>query len=138
LARHDAKQYHNARADIDTQQGALFAPGFQRDTPAQWLSQYPRYMKALAIRAEKLSGQYAKDQKSMELIHPLAVNLDELLHARPQLLLYSEPAREYRWMLEEFRVSLFAQNLGTKQAVSKKRLEEQWRVVEGGLRKNPE
>jgi ATP-dependent RNA helicase HrpA len=137
LARYESGQFQDSRSDIKKQLEWAFAPAFQRDTPARWLSQYPRYMKALAVRAEKLSGQYVKDQKSMGLVHPLAEKLEEALASRPQLLLYCEPAQEYRWMLEEFRVSLFAQNLGTRKAVSKKRLEEQWLAVEEWLRKNP-
>jgi ATP-dependent helicase HrpA len=53
------------------------------------------------------------------------------------LLALSAPAQHYRWMLEEFRVSLFAQRLGTKTPVSTKRLDEQWRAVEQWLLANP-
>ena len=56
---------------------------------------------------------------------------------QPGLLLLSEEASKYRWLLEEFRVSLFAQSLGTRQVVSAKRLQEQWQSVAQWLLDNP-
>ncbi len=55
----------------------------------------------------------------------------------PGLLALSPAAAQYRWMLQELRVSLFAQHLGTRQAVSEKRLLEQWQEVENWLCDNP-
>ena len=60
-----------------------------------------------------------------------------MLERRPALVLLSDEVCTYRWMLEEFRVSLFAQNLGTRRAVSQKRLEEQWQLVSRYLENNP-
>jgi ATP-dependent helicase HrpA len=94
-------------------------------------------MKALLIRVERLSGQYGKDQKHRATLDSLVSPLRELLQQRPGVLLLSEAASRYRWMLEEFRVSLFAQNLGTRQAVSAKRLEAQWTEVEAWVQANP-
>jgi ATP-dependent helicase HrpA len=115
----------------------LLAAGFQRDTPGDWLAQYPRYVKALHNRVERLSGQYARDQGHTALLQSLGEPLWQALAQRDGLLLRSAAARDYRWMLEELRVSLFAQNLGTRKAVSKKRLEEQWRIVQQWLEQNP-
>lgn len=123
--------------DIDQQLLFLFTPGFMRDTPAQWLACYPRYLKALALRLERLSGQYAKDQKHMAMLAQLETSFMSLLSERPALLLECAPAMAYRWMLEELRVSLFAQALGTRVAVSQKRLEQQWAAVELWIRENP-
>jgi ATP-dependent RNA helicase HrpA len=110
---------------------------FMRDTPGEWLSQYPRYTRALRTRIERLRGQYGKDQKHTALLQSLAAPLWELLEARPGLLLQCAPAMRYRWMLEELRVSLFAQNLGTRMPVSEKRLREQWQTVARWLTENP-
>ncbi len=115
----------------------LLENDFQRDTPADWLAQYPRYMKALLQRIERLAGQYAKDQTNTRSLQALLQPLQALRAVRPGLLLLSEEARTYRWMVEEFRVSLFAQNLGTRQAVSQKRLQEQWHLVSEWVDKNP-
>jgi ATP-dependent helicase HrpA len=137
LAALDADRYQDTRADVESQLAGLLAPSFLRDTPQAWLAQYPRYMKALRTRVERLTGQYSKDQNNTGLLQALIEPLQEALSARPGLLLQYEGAREYRWMLEEFRVSLFAQSLGTRLPVSRKRLQEQWQQVERWLADNP-
>ncbi|NQX88971.1 MAG: ATP-dependent RNA helicase HrpA [Halioglobus sp.] len=123
--------------DINMQLSALFGNSFLRDTPSEWIDQYPRYMVALKNRLARLTGQYRKDQKNTGLLAELTRPLRILLQQREGLLALSEEAQTYRWMLEEFRVSLFAQNLGTQRAVSPKRLLEQWQLVEAWLEKNP-
>jgi ATP-dependent helicase HrpA len=130
-------KWSDSRADIEGQLDQLLAPGFQRDTSPEWLAQYPRYLKALRTRLERLSGQYPKDQKYSAMLETLSAPLQALMKERPGLLLLSPEADRYRWMLEEFRVSLFAQNLGTRQAVSQKRLEAQWSTVKAWLEANP-
>ncbi|MCB1731644.1 MAG: DUF3418 domain-containing protein, partial [Halieaceae bacterium] len=137
LAGLEAGRWPDTREDIDSQLQRLLAAGFQRDTPESWLSQYPRYMKALCNRVERLSGQYPKDQGHTALLQELGAPLWEALGKRPGLLLSCSDAMQYRWMLEELRVSLFAQHLGTRQAVSAKRLQEQWRAVAQWLAANP-
>jgi ATP-dependent helicase HrpA len=129
--------WQDTRDDIERQLAGLFHPSFQRDTPYEWLSQYPRYMKALRTRVERLKGQYPKDQKHTALLQALAEPLLEAEAARPGLALLCPGAMQYRWMLEELRVSLFAQNLGTRVAVSQKRLQEQWQVAAQWLDENP-
>ncbi|MDX1732733.1 MAG: ATP-dependent RNA helicase HrpA [Halioglobus sp.] len=137
LAQRDPRIWPDSRADVEAQTAALLAPHFQRDTPAEWLQQYPRYMKALRVRAERLAGQYGKDQDHMAMLAALGEPLAALLADRPESLQLSEEVATYRWMLEEFRVSLFAQSLGTRRPVSRKRLLEQWRHVEDWLARNP-
>ena len=137
LAALEPGKWRDTQADIHSQLARLWRESFQRDTPEQWLTQYPRYMKALQLRLERLAGQYPKDQKYTGMLDALQEPLFGLLEKRPGLLLLSEEVRTYRWMLEEFRVSLFAQNLGTRQAVSQKRLEEQWQRVGQYLQNNP-
>jgi ATP-dependent helicase HrpA len=137
LAALEPGKWSDTRADIMEQLQGLLENDFQRDTPADWLAQYPRYMKALLQRIERLAGQYAKDQTNTRSLQALLQPLQALRAVRPGLLLLSEEARTYRWMVEEFRVSLFAQNLGTRQAVSQKRLQEQWHLVSEWVDKNP-
>jgi len=112
--------------DIKSQLGGLIYPGFVRDTPDQWLQEYPRYLKAIAQRLDKLGSQLQKDRVwTLELtgyLEKLQQKQDK--HKKegkydPELLLY-------RWMLEEYRVSLFAQQLGTQVPVSDKRMAKQW------------
>ncbi len=137
LAALQAGAWPNARQDVDTQLHRLLAPDFMRDTPAVWLAQLPRYLKALRTRIERLPGQYAKDQAHTAQLQVLAAPLWEAAQKYPGLLLLSDEAVQYRWLLEEFRVSLFAQNLGTRQAVSVKRLQKQWQAVMQWLGNNP-
>ena len=68
-----------------------------------------------------------------ELSRPLY----DALAQRPGLQRQCPAAGNYRWLLEEFRVSLFAQALGTSQPVSQKRLQEQWRDIAAWLQQNP-
>ncbi len=133
----EALRWSATHADVNAQLARLLAESFLRDTPAEWLAQYPRYLKALQQRVAHVSGQSAKDEKYTQLLQALAQPLLETLEQRPDVLLLSSEAASYRWMLEELRVSLFAQNLGTRQAVSEKRLREQWAAVRGWLDRNP-
>ncbi len=126
------------RQDVEGQLERLFAGHFQRDTPAEWLSRYPSYLEALDTRLSRLAGQQAKDGQHQVRLAALTEPLAAVLAARPALLADSPPAALYRWMLEEFRVSLFAQRLGTRVPVSQKRLEAQWQAVEDWLKANPQ
>jgi ATP-dependent helicase HrpA len=137
LAGMPAGAWSDSRDDIKMQLADLLQAGFMRDTPAAWLAQYPRYMKALRTRVERLSGQYPKDQQHMAMLAGLTEPLQAVLAERPGLLLACPAACQYRWALEEFRVSLFAQNLGTKIPVSLKRLQAQWLDVQQWLQNNP-
>jgi len=126
-----------ALEDCNRQLQRLLQKSFVRDTPHDWLAQYPRYMKALRIRLQRLSGQVARDEKYTALLESAASKLWQLEETRPGLLQVCPEALQYRWMLEEFRVSLFAQSLGTRQAISEKRLQEQWLKVAQWLEQNP-
>ena len=86
---------------------------------------------------ERLSGQTSKDMQHTRLLEQLTQPLSELLRERPRLIVESPEVIAYRWMLEEFRVSLFAQSLGTRHAVSEKRLRQRWQAVEDWVTKNP-
>jgi ATP-dependent helicase HrpA len=127
----------DTRGDIDVQLRRLWVSGFMRDTPGQWLAQMPRYLKALRTRIERLAGQPAKDQSHTAMLQGLEAPLWNAMESQPGLLLLSDEAAQYRWLLEEFRVSLFAQSLGTRQAVSAKRLQEHWRSVAQWQLDNP-
>lgn len=119
-----------ALADVKLQLANLVNLHFVRDTPIEWLKEYPRYLKAIEQRLDKLVGQLQKDRVySSELTEywqqyqtRLAKHLKEGKRDTALQL--------YRWMLEEYRVSIFAQQLGTKMAISDKRLTKQWQLVE--------
>ena len=107
-----------ARANLDdmrAQLDALAHPGFLREAPAAELAEYPRWLKALSLRAERAQRDPLKDQARMLEGKPF---LDALALADP-----ADPeARAMRRELEELRVQLFAQELGAKGGVSAKKL----------------
>ncbi|TLP62983.1 MULTISPECIES: ATP-dependent RNA helicase HrpA [Pseudomonas] len=116
--------------DIKQQLANLVYPGFVRETPGAWFKELPRYLKAVELRLEKLGSQVQKDRVwSSELANCWAqykARADK--HAQEGKR--DEQLTLYRWLLEEYRVSLFAQQLGTKVPVSDKRLSKQWSQVE--------
>jgi len=108
--------------DIKEQLDSLVHPGFMDDLTLDELRQYPRYLKAILRRLEKLKGDAHKDRALHLQIQPLWADYKKLekKYGKRQEL------RDYRWMLEELRVSLFAQDLGTAYPVSVKRLEKRF------------
>jgi len=104
---------------MEAQLVGLIHPGFLRDTPADVLAQYPRYLKAMILRTERAKRDPPRDQARMLELHPfleaLQVGEQQGLRERPQW-------QALRWDLEELRVSLFAQELGARTGVSAKKL----------------
>ncbi|MEE4191020.1 MAG: ATP-dependent RNA helicase HrpA [Halieaceae bacterium] len=127
-----------AREDIERQLEGLLGGGFLYRTPWSRISHYPRYMKALLTRLERLTAQPGKDRGHTDTLAELETPLHEALDERADALALNPELAEYRWMLEELRVSFFAQSLGTSQPVSVKRLAEQWSRVEAWQRANPQ
>ncbi|MGN2242603.1 ATP-dependent RNA helicase HrpA [Frateuria sp. GZRR33] len=102
--------------DLREQLDALLAPGFSRELPNARLAHYPRYLKAMRLRAERLRQDPAKDQQRMLQVLPYwREYLRHQAGGRTDL-------DELRWLIEEWRVSLFAQELKTAEPVSAKRL----------------
>lgn len=116
--------------DIRQQLARLTADGFWTNTPWNWLTQYPRYLEAIAVRLDKLrTGGGARDRGAMQELAPHQRRDDDGLDAGGVSSESLAALEEYRWMLEEFRVSLFAQQLGTSIKISPQRLEKQWGKV---------
>ncbi|SFI89048.1 ATP-dependent RNA helicase HrpA [Planctomicrobium piriforme] len=116
--------------DLRQQYAQLFAPGYLSETPLGWLQYYPRYLQTMQHRfAKATSGGFQKDRKHQEQLDPYwkrYLQQRERLGADWRL----SPQRVlYRFLLEEFRVSLFAQQLRTAVPVSEKRLNEVWREI---------
>ncbi len=103
--------------DMRSQLDALVPPGFLREVPAEALAEYPRYLRALALRAERALRDPAKDQARMLELKPFADAVRAGIATQP-----SDPQwRALRWDLEELRVATFAQELGAKRGVSPKK-----------------
>jgi ATP-dependent helicase HrpA len=105
--------------DMRAQLAELTPPGFLRSVPASAFSEYPRYLKALVIRAERALRDPVRDQARMLELKPFA---DALADARAQGIDATPGWQALRWDLEELRVSLFAQELGVRSGVSAKKL----------------
>ncbi len=116
--------------DIKQQLGNLVYPGFVRETPGLWLKELPRYLKAIELRLEKLGSQVQKDRVWSGELGNLWTQYKTRADKHAQEGKRNEQLTLYRWWLEEYRVSLFAQQLGTKVPVSDKRLSKQWSQVE--------
>jgi len=116
--------------DIKQQLGNLVYPGFVRETPGLWLKELPRYLKAIELRLEKLGAQVQKDRVWSGELGNLWAQYKARADKHAQEGKRDEQLQLYRWWLEEYRVSLFAQQLGTKAPISDKRLSKQWSQVE--------
>ena len=116
--------------DIKAQLANLIYAGFVRDTPAEWLKEYPRYLKAIEQRFEKIGAQLQRDRVWSGELAGYWEQYQARLKKHQQEGKRDPELSQYRWMLEEYRVSLWAQQLGTKMPASDKRLSKQWGQVE--------
>jgi ATP-dependent helicase HrpA len=123
-----ARAFPAVVADIEQQQARLFTPAFVVDTPAAQLAHFPRYLKAMAMRLDKLKADPARDAARLAEVAALQTPwLRELAARKGQ----ADPRlEEFRWLLEELRVSLFAQELRTPVPVSAKRLQKAWEAAQ--------
>lgn len=116
-------------SDIKAQLDYLFPKNFITTIKPEWLQQYPRYLTGINKRFEKSQTNALRDR---ELRIGFSKLWDEYIK-RQQLLqkrhIDSEQLNHYRWMLEEYRISLFAQELKTKFPVSEKRLKKYWDTI---------
>ncbi|MCU0759631.1 MAG: ATP-dependent RNA helicase HrpA [Steroidobacteraceae bacterium] len=113
-----------AVADIRAQLAWLVPAGFLRVTPLARLQEFPRYLQALEQRLEKIVRDPRRDAQLAAQVAPLEARWRERVRAERGLRPPGED--EFRWLLEEFRVSLFAQALRTRVTVSARRLEDAW------------
>ncbi|QTP54514.1 ATP-dependent RNA helicase HrpA [Billgrantia sulfidoxydans] len=117
-------------SDLKAQMQRLVHPGFVNEA-GEWLEEYPRYMEAALIRLEKAPRERMRDQMHMQEVQDFEARLAARResqrrggHEDPELV-------EFGWWIEELRVSLFAQQLGTRMPVSVKRLERRWMELVG-------
>jgi ATP-dependent helicase HrpA len=104
--------------DLREQLDALVHPGFVREVERSRLAHYARYLKAMRLRAERLRQDATRDQARMLTVRGYWRDYLKLKAERGE----DTAIAELRWLIEELRVSLFAQELGTSESVSPKRL----------------
>ncbi|HEY9281417.1 MAG TPA: ATP-dependent RNA helicase HrpA [Eoetvoesiella sp.] len=119
-----AKVHTACYVDMQKQLSLLMGKWFVKDTPYHQLAHYPRYLKAAQVRIDKLRTDPARDSRLMAEMAPLLMQ-----YQRAQTALKGSAdvqLDEFRWLLEELRVALFAQELRTPMPVSVKRLQKAW------------
>ena len=122
-----AKSNPSVAADLERQLTELLPKRWPTSTPTDRLGHLARYLKAMGLRLDKLRSDPARDASKSAEISPLLQNLRRAQIARrggvdPRL-------EEYRWLLEELRVSLYAQELRAAVPVSVKRLQKIWESI---------
>jgi ATP-dependent helicase HrpA len=112
-------------SDMQAQLQGLVHKRFIADTEYSQLSHFPRYLKAMNVRLEKLRTNTARDAQLMAEWQTAAAQFQRTIKNQP-LKNLDPRMTDFRWMLEELRVSLFAQELRTPMPVSSKRLQKVW------------
>jgi ATP-dependent helicase HrpA len=125
-----AATVNRLKRDLDQQIGLLVYKGFFSLTPWEQLQHIPRYLKALRLRIEKHPANPERDGKNAASVGLIWQRWQDKLNALQQTHQEIPQAlRDYRWLIEELRVSLFAQELKTPFPVSIKRLEKTWQDI---------
>ncbi len=125
MSEPQAPAFVSAVTDANEQLLILFSKDFLRVTPTTWFAHLPRYAQALVRRLERLRGNASRDVQLSMQISPFVAAYKKLRAAHE-----SSELEQFKWMIEEFRVSLFAQDLKTAIPVSSKRLSEQLVAIE--------
>jgi ATP-dependent helicase HrpA len=120
------KAFPQACADIAAQLTELLPKRFIVATPYERLQHFPRYLKAVALRLDKAKNDAARDQRLLADWRGLAQPWEREWHAMRKAGVSDDFLLEFRWLLEELRVALFAQELRTPSPVSVKRLQKMW------------
>jgi ATP-dependent helicase HrpA len=117
-------------AELRKQLAELTSPGFLTEAPANWLDQYPRFLSGMSERLARLAGGgLARDRQNAAIVAGFETKLRERQEQHRKRGIVDPELSVFRWWLEELRVSLFAQKLGTSVPVSPQRLEKQWAKV---------
>ncbi len=141
LARESFEEFHRTRLlltddlesripsmvhDIESQLGYLIYPGFLTEVPLHQLGHYPRYLQAVQRRIESATLEPAKEHSRMQQVEGF---WNDYLERVAELEEYPPSLDQFHWLLEEYRVSLFAQPMKTAEKVSAKRLKQHWKQI---------
>ncbi len=123
----DTKNAPEATADAAQQLQRMVPKKFVALTPYTTLQHFPRYLKAITLRLDKYRADPARDAAKLAELRPQEQRFWRLVAERKGQL--DARMQEFRWLLEELRVSFFAQELRTPQPVSAKRLDKAWQQL---------
>ncbi len=125
-----SKAFPEAARELSEWLGRLLHKGFAGRTPFERLQHFPRYLKAAGLRLDKLRADPGRDARaSAELAHLLVPWQRELSSQQRSGAQPDPQLEQFRWLLEELRVQLFAQELKTPVPVSVKRLQKMWQSM---------
>jgi len=108
--------------DMRAQLSWLVHDGFVSDTGRSWLAQLPRFLRAMLRRLDRLTADPERDDQRMLEVQGVEDDYDRLVDGLPEHRRHDDDVLDVRWAIEELRVSLFAQALGTQRPVSAKRI----------------
>jgi len=111
-----------AADDVREQLTSLLFPGFVAELGSARLRDLPRYLAAAKFRLEALPASAQRDQQAMDVLDRVYAAYDRLLSSLPEERRTARDVDAISWMIEELRVSLFAQSLGTPTPISEKRV----------------
>jgi ATP-dependent helicase HrpA len=123
------KTHAAAAADIEAQTQRLIHKTFIIDTPFERLQHFPRYLKAVELRLDKLKADPARDARLLADYQTLWTQYERRATQFARQNRHAPELEQFRWLLEELRVSLFAQELKTPAPVSVKRLQKMWEAM---------
>ena len=119
------------KRDVESQLGLLVYKNCFNQTPWDYLQHLPRYLKALRLRIEKQPANPDRDGKNAASVGALWQKWQEAIDKQQKSDKMDPKLLEFRWLIEELRVSLFAQELKTPFPISIKRLEKTWQDLNG-------
>ncbi|MCX8665885.1 MULTISPECIES: ATP-dependent RNA helicase HrpA [unclassified Gilliamella] len=122
-----------ALSDIKKQLSKLVYKGFVADSGYKRIADIYRYLLAIEKRIEKLMVNVTKDRQSMNIIEEVENQYEKWVNSLPQISRSKDSVINIRWMIEELRVNLFAQQLGTPYPISPKRVKQQIEIIKSEL-----
>ena len=117
------------KVELDEQLKRLIYPGFIQETPWEKFKHFPRYLKGMRVRIEKSTHNLLRDEQHATEIKTLWSRYEQCCEKHQKLGIDDPNLTEFRWQIEELRISLFSQELKTPLPVSVKRLERLWERV---------
>lgn len=115
----------SAATDVQQQLDKLIYPGFLSNTPVKWLPHLARFIRAARLRLENCGANTQREGQQSKIIKTFMDRYQQYLASHPD----DENLQEFRWLIEELRVSFFAQVLKTSVKVSETRLEKAWQAL---------
>jgi ATP-dependent RNA helicase HrpA len=133
LSEEDILKHTHAVSDIEDQLEYMIFNGFLDDLQMQYLKQYPRYLEAILKRIDKIEFAVEKDRQYTRQIKEHWNRIKKLVDNAYKTGGVTQSLFEYRWMIEELRISLFTQGLKTRIPISIKRMDKMWEKIQNTI-----